>query len=132
MGGSSGANDLDPWLVLTLESSRDPAPSACVTLVRAHLWRDSNGADTSIQGHAADGATVFFGADSAGSMAPASAPTVLGSAVSYFVPAVVSGQSLLGATLDNQTVEIWLTLLESVFCDGFETGDVSQWSTSIP
>lgn len=126
-GASSGTVDLDPWLVLTVESVRDPVPNGCTTTLLGHLWRDSDGGDTSGSGFAPDGTMIHFGTDAMGSVTPTAAPTEFGVATVDFVPVATTGPALVDATLDNQTVELWLTLVDVLFCDGFESGDTSAW-----
>jgi hypothetical protein len=131
-GASSGANDLDPWLVLTVGALRDPVPNECSTNLRGHLWRDSDGADTSAMGSAPDGTIIQFGADAMGSVMPTSAPTVYGAALTLFQPVMATGPAVVSATLDNQTVQATLTLVDVLFCDGFESGDTTGWTSTVP
>lgn len=126
-GASAGTLDTDPWLVLTLTSGAAETPIGCSTSLIGAVTEDSDGANSSGLGAIPEGTEIAFDGGSLGTVSPIVAGTAAGVATTLFTAGGSTGQSLSSATLDNQTAELWLTLVDVLFCDGFESGDTSAW-----
>ena len=130
-GSGAGTVGADPWLVLSFAAQPNPAAIGCPTALVADLVMDSDSTDTSTLGNVPDGTPATFDGDDLGTPQPEVGETFGGFAQSYFVADGVPGLSEASATVDNQTESVWISLEFGVFCDGFESGDTSAWSSTV-
>ena len=93
---------------------------------------DSDSTDTSTLGNIPDGTPVTFDGGDLGTTQPEVVETFGGFAQSNFAADGVLGLSQASATVDNQTESVWISLEIGVFCDGFESGDLTGWAESMP
>ena len=105
-GKVAGSVDCTPWLILNISAS----PSTISTSgnsITADLTHNSNGEDTSSQGHILDGIPVVFGG-TFGSINPESVITSNGIATTTFMSNKL-GLANISATVDSQTVNNQMT-----------------------
>ncbi len=131
IGSGAGVVGADPWLVLSFAAQQNPAVIGCPTPLLAELVMDSDSTDTSTLGNLPDGTPVTFDGGDLGTAQPEVVETFGGFAQSNFVADGVPGLSQASATVDNQTQSVWISLEIGVFCDGFESGDTSAWSSTV-
>jgi len=131
IGSGAGAVGADPWLVLSFVAQPDTVAAGCLTALVADLVTDSDSSDTSALGNVPNGTPVTFDGGDLGTAQPEVVGTFGGFAQSNFVADGVSGLSQASATVDNQTESVWISLVIAVFCDGFESGDTSAWSSTL-
>ncbi len=131
LGAGAGAVVADPWLVLSFAAQPNPAVIGCPTALVADLVMDSDSTDTSTLGNVPDGTPATFDGGDLGTAQPEVVETFGGFAQSYLVADGVQGLSQASATIDNQTESVWISLEFGVFCDGFESGDTSAWSSTV-
>lgn len=113
---TAGGVDADPWLVLDVAVAPDTIGGGEMATATAHVNMNSDGADTSGDGHIPDGTLVILYADS-GMISTAginaSKATTNGEASAQFTADAGPGQVTLGALLDNEDVTTQLTVTEA-------------------
>jgi hypothetical protein len=109
----SGLVDADPWLVLALGANPGSVLATESSALTATLTGNSDGADTSGLGTVPDGIPVAFGA-SPGTVAPPGSMTASGLAGALFTAGTTPGIATVSATVDNQTVQLPITVLANL------------------
>lgn len=127
----AGLVDADPWLIL-----RFLPPLLCASEdvpLYADLRGDSDGGVTNrpILPVAPEFVATFTNG-ALGTVDPLVAPVIGGVASTTYQSPPAGADDMMTATVDNETVAQTFTTLDTVFCDGFESGDTSAWDGSIP
>lgn len=99
-----GDVDRDPWLVMTVLADPPSIPAGAQSVLAADLTMNSDGTDTSAQGHLPDGTEVELATDfgSVGSQSVVS-ETADGVAHAQLTANAGPGTAHISATLDNET-----------------------------
>jgi parallel beta-helix repeat protein/predicted outer membrane repeat protein len=111
-GQVSGDVTADPWLVLNLGASPNPTVSNSTTNLTADLTHNSDGTDTSPDGHLPDGIPVVFTTD-LGTVGSSTVTkiTVNGKATAILNTANVAGMAHITAHVDSQTAATKVNIL---------------------
>jgi parallel beta-helix repeat protein/predicted outer membrane repeat protein len=119
-----GTLDTDPWLKFNLYANSPVNPTE-TSLVTADLTQNSNGADTSGQGHVPDGIVADFMA-TMGTIATPSV-TVNGKATAPFQAGNAGGLASIQATVDNEIQNTAVTI------DGLSIWNITtnEWFSTI-
>ncbi|MEM9553338.1 MAG: hypothetical protein AAGC60_03705 [Acidobacteriota bacterium] len=123
-----GTVDAEPWLVLTAQALGEPLCFGEVTRLVADLTRDSTGASTAFDGRVPAGIPATFTQGVLGTVAPLATSFDAGWATTGYTAGGVPGLETIDVTVDAETLPLTFEIGNTVFCDGFESGDLSAWS----
>lgn len=120
----SGTIKADPWLVLKVDVSPNGFNPSSGSTITADLTYNSNGVDTSAQGHVPDGIEATFSSTPSGYVSPTSDNTVNGKAETTFtLPA--SGTVTVHTTVDGQTVDTILGGEYDIYVSDIRGSDIT-------
>lgn len=150
----SGNHDFDPWLLLQLTAGPDTIFTGESATLTADLRGNSDSEDTSALGNLPDQTATLFAAGTLGGVLPALTSTTGGTASSVYTAGPVAGNDTASVTVvvpaDPLSAAVWFSAepgasfgdvqghsvegqaAEVLFQDGFETGDESRWSQTVP
>ncbi len=125
VGNNIKSDYYSPWLVLSINAFPNELYSTQTSNILATLIKNSNGDNTIIAGWVPDGIPISFAANS-GSINPQNGTTSFGAAMTVFTPNVASGNAMVFATADNQTVNTTIKILPNVYIYITKTLDNSR------
>lgn len=105
----TGTIQTDPYLILSLAASATVLQVGETATLKAELFRNNQGGDTSSWATVPDGIDAIFDGGSLGTVAPAVNTTQSGAADSVF-SAGTAGTDLVSTTIDGQVVSLSITV----------------------